>query len=89
MYEGFIHYKTMIVDDYLFSVGSSNFDVRSCSLNLETAAILYSYNEAERYKNVFRTDILSSVEYSPFIEEKMFSSFRLGKRVYRLISALM
>lgn len=89
LYEGFIHSKTMIVDDYLFSVGSSNFDIRSCSLNLETDAILYSYNEAERYKNVFRTDILSSVEYSPFIEEKMFSSFRLGKRVYRLISALM
>lgn len=89
LYEGFIHSKTMIVDDYLLSVGSSNFDIRSCALNLETDAILYSYNEADRCKNIFRADILSSVEYSPYIEEKMFSSFKLGKRVYRLISALM
>jgi cardiolipin synthase len=89
LYEGFIHSKVIIVDDFYLVVGSSNLDVRSFSLNLETDCFIYSYNEVSRYKNIYNIDILNSIEYSPYIEEKLFKSFKIGKRIYRLISSLM
>ena len=89
LYEGFIHSKTIIVDDYFLMVGSSNFDIRSFSLNLETDAYIYSYNEVSRYKKIFNIDIIHSLEYTYLIEEKLFSSFKIGKRIFRLISSLM
>ena len=89
LYEGFIHSKVIIVDDFYLVIGSSNLDVRSFSLNLETDCYIYSYNEVSRYKNIFNIDILNSIEYSPFVEEKLFKSFKIGKRIYRLISSLM
>ena len=89
LYEGFIHSKVIIVDDFYLVVGSSNLDVRSFSLNLETDCFIYSYNEVSRYKNIYNIDVLNSIEYSPYIEEKLFKSFKIGKRIYRLISSLM
>ena len=89
LYDGFIHSKVLIVDDLFLVVGSSNFDIRSFSLNLEIDALIYSKNEVYRYKNIFYSDVINSLEYSPLIEEKMFSSFKLGKRIFRLISSIM
>lgn len=89
LYEGFIHAKTLIVDDKYLVIGSSNFDARSFSINLETDAFIYSYNETQRYKNIFKTDMINSIEYSPYIEQKLYSSFKIGKRIYRLLSSLM
>ena len=89
LYDGFIHSKVLIVDDLFLVVGSSNFDIRSFSLNLEVDALIYSKNEVYRYKNIFYSDVINSLEYSPLIEEKMFSSFKLGKRIFRLISSIM
>ena len=89
LYDGFIHSKVLIVDELYLVVGSSNFDIRSFSLNLEADALIYSKNEVYRYKNIFMTDVINSLEYSPIIEEKMFSSFKFGKRIFRLISSIM
>lgn len=88
LYNGFIHAKTIIVDDKYLIVGSSNFDIRSFNLNLETDAFIYSRSEVNRYLNIYKTDIIYSLVYSPFIEQKYFSSFKLGKRLYRIISSL-
>lgn len=88
LYNGFIHSKTIIVDDKYLIVGSSNFDIRSFNLNLETDAFIYSHNEVNRYLNIYKTDVIYSLTYSPFIEQKYFSSFKLGKRLYRIISSL-
>ena len=89
LYDGFMHSKVLIVDDLFLVVGSSNFDIRSFSLNLEVDALIYSKNEVYTYKNIFYSDVINSLEYSPLIEEKMFSSFKLGKRIFRLISSIM
>ena len=79
---------SIIVDDKYLIVGSSNFDIRSFNLNLETDAFIYSRSEVNRYLNIYKTDIIYSLVYSPFIEQKYFSSFKLGKRLYRIISSL-
>ena len=49
LYDGFIHSKVLIVDELYLVVGSSNFDIRSFSLNLEADALIYSKNEVYRY----------------------------------------
>lgn len=89
MYEGFIHSKVIIVDDYYLIVGSSNFDIRSASINLETDALIYSINEVKRFKNIFYLDVLDSLEYSTSLEEKLFKNLKVGKRIFLLISSLM
>ncbi len=43
--KGLLHSKTMTVDDNLGFVGSSNFDIRSFSLNFEINLILYGVRE--------------------------------------------
>ena len=43
--KGLLHAKTVTVDDNLGFVGSSNFDIRSFSLNFEINMILYGVQE--------------------------------------------
>ncbi len=38
---GFLHAKTLIMDDEICMVGSANQDVRSYRLNFETSAVIY------------------------------------------------
>lgn len=89
LYEGFIHAKTLIVDDYYLIVGSSNFDIRSFSSNLESDAFIYSYNEVERYRNIFNIDRCNSIIFDENIEQRYFSSFKLGKKVVKFISSIL
>ena len=39
-----LHAKTMVVDDDLAVIGSSNLDIRSFTLNMEVSLILYGEN---------------------------------------------
>ena len=41
---GFLHAKTMIMDDEVCTVGSANQDIRSYKLNFEANAVLYDKN---------------------------------------------
>ena len=42
---GFIHAKTVLVDDTVAVVGSANFDSRSMFLNFEVSSLIYSRAE--------------------------------------------
>ena len=39
---GFIHAKTMVIDDELAMVGTTNQDIRSYSLNFEVSTFIYN-----------------------------------------------
>lgn len=54
------HCKVMIVDGYMTSVGSTNFDVRSFRLNDEANLNLYDYAFAERQTKIFEQDLKKS-----------------------------
>ncbi len=54
---GFIHAKTIVVDEAAVSVGSANWDVRSFRLNFETNAIMYDHETAKELKNHFLNDL--------------------------------
>ena len=39
--EGFLHSKTLLSDDYVSTIGTANFDIRSFKLNFEVNAFVY------------------------------------------------
>lgn len=58
LYEkGFIHAKTMVVDDELCSVGTANMDYRSYEINFEVNAFIYNQDVAFKLKAMFDNDL--------------------------------
>ncbi len=58
MYDsGFLHAKTIVIDDEYSSIGSTNFDFRSFDHNFEINAFMYSRETATRMKKIFETDM--------------------------------
>ncbi|MFC4557275.1 cardiolipin synthase [Virgibacillus kekensis] len=63
LYEkGFLHAKTIVVDQEVASVGTTNIDVRSFGLNFEVNAIFYDQKVAEQLHNLFIEDSKESSE---------------------------
>jgi len=54
------HVKVMVVDTYLVSVGSTNFDDRSFHLNDESNLNIYDRDFAEEQVAVFEADLAKS-----------------------------
>lgn len=69
LYEGgFLHSKSIVVDDSISSVGSANLDFRSFYYNFELSAIVYDKGVAQRLKECFMLDVrecrqLTSADY--------------------------
>lgn len=58
--KGFLHAKTIIIDDEVTSVGSANFDNRSFKLNFEINTFIYDKETTEKFKEIFHSDIRNS-----------------------------
>jgi cardiolipin synthase len=58
---GFIHAKTMVIDDNLAWVSSVNFDNRSFYLNCEIGALIYDPEVAAKLNKSFEDDLLYCV----------------------------
>ncbi|WP_143308693.1 cardiolipin synthase [Chitinophaga vietnamensis] len=86
---GFIHAKTMVIDDNLSWVGSVNFDNRSFFLNCEIAALVYDKEVATALNRAFEEDLLYSVP----VEETRWNKRNVLKRfldaVCRLLTPLL
>ncbi len=54
---GFIHAKTIVIDELAASVGSANWDVRSFRLNFETNAVMYDASIARELTEAFIRDL--------------------------------
>lgn len=54
---GFIHAKTMLVDDDICSVGSANQDFRSYSLNFEVNTFMYDDKVVSQLAEIYENDI--------------------------------
>ena len=59
---GFLHAKTIVCDDRFASVGSTNLDVRSFTLDFEIDAYCYDPTVAAQQKAIFLRDMEQSVE---------------------------
>lgn len=57
LYPGFIHSKTMAVDDRISTIGSTNIDIRSFELLFELNAFMYSAENAAQCRDIFEKDM--------------------------------
>lgn len=58
--KGFIHAKTIAIDDTISIVGTANMDLRSFELNFEINAMVYSKRVNKELTDVFLKDIEGS-----------------------------
>lgn len=55
--KGFIHAKTMVVDDVFATVGTTNLDYRSFNINFEINAVIYNEEKSLELKADFMQDL--------------------------------
>lgn len=58
--KGFIHAKTMVVDDVFSTVGTCNLDNRSFNINFEINALIYDEDSAAILRDHFEEDLKSA-----------------------------
>lgn len=58
--KGFIHAKTMVVDDIFSTIGTCNLDNRSFNINFEINALIYDSEESKMLKSQFIKDFTDS-----------------------------
>ena len=63
-YKGYIHAKTMVVDDELCCIGSVNMDMRSLMVDDEVCGVFYENQLVQRYNNVYNSDISNCTPYT-------------------------
>ncbi|MEG2460245.1 MAG: cardiolipin synthase [Clostridia bacterium] len=62
LHKGFIHAKTMTIDEAVSSVGTTNLDERSFRLNYEVNTIVYDTKFGKKCKKVFEEDMKDCME---------------------------
>lgn len=55
--KGFVHAKTMVVDDMLTTIGTANLDYRSFALNFEINALIYDQRINHQMAQFFLKDL--------------------------------
>lgn len=86
---GFVHSKTIVVDEVAASVGSANWDVRSFKLNFETNAIMYDPAIAKELKDYFIADLDVCTELTPERFASLPRKIKMKMSVSRLFSPLL
>lgn len=72
--KGFVHAKTMVVDDVFATVGTCNLDNRSFNINFEINALIYDQEESKLLKDQFIKDIEDSekIDFERWLERSKF-----------------
>jgi len=87
--KGFMHQKTMLVDDDLSAVGTANFDNRSFRLNFEITAMITDHDFNREMEQMFLEDFANSRLMEPDeLAEKPYL-FKLLVRLARLTSPML
>ncbi|MDR2458210.1 MAG: cardiolipin synthase [Clostridiales Family XIII bacterium] len=86
---GFLHSKTIIVDNQVSSVGSANFDIRSFKLNFETSAFIYSEKISNLLSEQFIKDISQSKEITWREYKKRPRRTKIKENLSRLLSDIL
>ncbi len=82
---GFIHAKTLLVDDVFSSVGTANMDYRSFDQNYEINAMVYS----ESFANELATQFLIDVEQCVPLQLSRWEQRPIRKRLLQSIARLL
>lgn len=86
---GFIHAKTIVVDEEIASVGTANIDMRSFRLNFEVNAFLYDEEIARRMARIFDEDsgLSRELTYEEYLRRSRWIKIR--ESISRLLSPIL
>jgi len=86
---GFVHAKTMVVDDWVATVGSANMDMRSFKLNFEINAFIFGPRLCEDLARQFTVDLQAATPVTREWDRRMGLARRLVRGIARLLSPLL
>ncbi|MGX4763960.1 cardiolipin synthase [Holzapfeliella sp. JNUCC 72] len=86
---GFLHAKTVIVDDKFSTVGSMNQDFRSYMLNFEANAFFYDKKISSQLAQHFKHDIKDCTLLTQNMINQQSQSLKLKQQVSRLLSPIL
>ncbi|MGM7636880.1 cardiolipin synthase [Bacillus sp. Hm123] len=86
---GFIHAKTIVVDEKLSSVGTANIDVRSFKLNFEVNAFIYNHETGKKLAQIFEDDMELSFELTEEKYQNRSTVIKFKESVSRLLSPIL
>lgn len=90
LYEnGFLHAKTMVIDEEVACVGTMNIDSRSFHLNFEVSAVVYDEKTAQQLQNMFLEDseLSSELTSERYAERSVYIKFK--ESISRLLSPVL
>ncbi|MNE27462.1 Cardiolipin synthase [compost metagenome] len=87
--KGFVHAKTITVDDNLSIIGTANMDIRSFHLNFEVNAMVYDKRLNQELNTAFINDIKQSKELKLDVWSKRNQLKKFGDASARLVSSLL
>ena len=86
---GFLHAKTIIVDETVASVGTANFDVRSFKLNFECNALIFDTDTSNELYKTFMEDLEYSLELTREIYLERGFIIRIKESICRLLAPIL
>ncbi|MDO5041606.1 MAG: cardiolipin synthase [Peptoniphilus sp.] len=86
---GFLHSKVITCDDYLSSVGTANFDIRSFELNFEVNAFVFDEDLNRSLVEDFERDVEMSIEITKEYYAARSPAVRFKEGISRLLSPLL
>jgi len=87
--KGFLHAKTMVCDDIISTVGSTNFDYRSFELDFEVNAFVYDATFAQQMKETFLRDLEDAELLDPEAWSHRRKTIKWAESISRLFGPLM
>ena len=86
---GFLHAKTLTVDDEVCTTGSTNFDIRSFRLNFESNAFVYDAEVTKGMNKQFEEDIQYCREYTQEDRDLIDLKERVLESISRLLTEIL
>jgi len=86
---GFLHSKTISIDNEILSIGSANFDIRSFKLNFEVNAFLYDKKLTNQHVKIFKTDMKNSYLLTKEITDNYSRWEKFKQQFSRLLSPIL
>lgn len=87
--KGFIHAKTMVIDQQISIVGTANLDYRSFDMNFEINAVIYDKETARTLRDSFLEDLENAEKIDPeqFHSRPIYK--QIPERIARLLSPIL
>ncbi len=87
--KGFVHAKTMVIDDVFSTVGTANMDYRSFNINFEVNALVYDKPFAKELNQIFSSDLEHTTQLKLEEWKKRAKSTKLVEALARLAAPLL